>query len=357
MHGNNSIHIPVISWIINNRCNYRCGYCYTRGAETGRPEYSAEELQSLFSSVGTVTPTTLYLSGGEPLLDRDLVSFIRNARRTSFKLIWICSNGSLLTQDAIQKLKREGVGGFSISLDHTIPRLMDLITGSTGSHQNAIGALERVKKAGLRTQLTVTLLRQNLNVVPDLIRIGMDLGVDTIEFKRYRPVATRGSDDKFSLHPDENCRILHEIFRFSQECRSVNFFVHDPLFSIEYYHRLERNSDLDSLSQLSQVAGCLAGNQWIGIDPFGNVAPCPLLLYTGMKIGNIREQPLNEILLASEAVAVLRNTKQHERLCKYGALCRGCRTHARLKTGDYRQKDPMCPHENYSCPVNGDDTG
>ncbi len=351
MNISDSIHIPVISWIINNRCNYRCGYCYTSGANTNRPEYSEQELRSLFSSVATVTPTTLYLSGGEPLLDKNLVSFVRNARQTRFDSIWVCSNGSLLTDGVVQELKCEGVAGFSISLDHTIPQLMDLITGSPGSHADAIGALQKVKKAGLKAQLTITLLRQNLNVIPDLIRTGMDLGVDTIEFKRYRPVAAQGEKDKFSLHPEENRRILHEIFQFAQQNRSLNFFVHDPLYGIEFYDRLEQASDLDSFQQLSQSTGCLAGNQWIGIDPFGDVAPCPLLLYTSMTIGNIRERQLSEILLASEAIAALRDTKDHEGRCKYGVLCGGCRTHARIETGDYRQKDPMCPYEDYRCPT------
>jgi len=342
--------IPVISWIINSRCNYRCGYCYTSGSNTHSPHYSASEIQALVESVETVSPTSLYLSGGEPLLDKSLLTFVRSARSSTFESIWICSNGSLVTAAVVRELKDEGVSGFSISLDHTIPQMMDLLTGSPGSFQKAINALETIKQAGLKTQLTITLMRQNMNVVPDLIRTGMDLEVDTIEFKRYRPVAARGENDKFSLEPEENRRVLREVFLAAHKNRNVNFFVHDPLFGVEYYRELEERGGMESLDRLSESLGCLAGKQWVGIDPFGYVSPCPLLLYSGLTIGNIKEQPLIDILLGSEEFYTLRNTSEQESACKYGSVCGGCRTHARLATGDYLQKDPMCPYEDYSCP-------
>lgn len=347
-------HLPVISWIINNKCNLHCPHCYPDSGKEVRPPYSEEEIAALCVSIGTVSPKTVCISGGEPLLDKDLLLYMKGARKIASETLWICSNGTLITDEFLETASREGVNGFSISLDHSNPDKMDALCGRKGVYDKVIDAVTRIKNAGFKLTLEMTILTKNYDVIEEIIQIGIDLKVDTIAFKRFRPVGRGKINSYLALSPEEHQKVLHYLYRRALQEKRVKFSIEDPLACTEVYNYLnERGKKIDHelLSYLGTILGCNAGIRWVGIDPLGNVSPCPLLRYTGLVIGNINEKPLNEILETSREIRFLRDASAHHNSCPYSVICRGCRTHAATVTGDYLQKDPMCVHSEYTCPI------
>jgi len=345
-------HLSSISWIINNKCNLKCLHCYTDSGKEIRPDYSEEEIEALCTSIGTVSPKAIYISGGEPLLDKDVMYYVRGARKIARDVLWICSNGTVITDEVLNMAHREGVNGFSVSLQHSNPEKADIISGGKGVYEKVIDGLTRIKNAGFKLALEMTVLKQNYDIIDDIIQIAVNLKVDVITFKRFRPIGRGKTNyDCLGFSPEEYHKVLHHLFQCSLHQKEMEFVVEDPLFGIEIYEYFKEKPRSDEFQEYhGAYERCGAGIDWVGVDPLGNVSPCPLLRYTGLVIGNITKQPLNEIVETSEDICTLKGAYSHHNACLYSMICRGCRAHA-AATGGYTQKDPMCMYAEYQCPI------
>jgi radical SAM protein with 4Fe4S-binding SPASM domain len=91
--------------------------------------------------------------------------------------------------------------------------------------------------------------------------------------------------------------------------------------------------------------GCLAGIAYCIIGTQGEVYPCP---YMDLTVGNIREEPFEEIWAHNEVLQRLRSQKYQGYcgICAYRRLCGGCRARAFEQTaGDYLAADPSCRYK------------
>jgi cyclic pyranopterin phosphate synthase len=138
---------------VTDRCNYRCVYC--RSGNNG-PQFAELSLQDylrisrVFVSLGI---TKIRLTGGEPLLRRDLLDLIRELRalRTVDGEpldIAITTNGHLLGEMA-QPLKDAGLDRITVSMDAVDPDLFARITRVPKSYEKVIEGIHAAKAAGL----------------------------------------------------------------------------------------------------------------------------------------------------------------------------------------------------------------
>ncbi len=228
--------------------------------------------------------------------------------------------------------------------------------------------------------IDMTITNYNKEYLEEFVELASEMCADVINFKRFRPMG-RGENNKWlTLTSEENKRALLEIFNMAINRPNLRIRVEDPLYALiieserkkhnkklpEYMKKdVEQQDTLipnlqicNSVSKtdkngLKRYWGCSAGIEWVGIDHEGNVSPCPLLGYTGVKLGNVKEKKLIDILNQSEEMKKLR---EHSSDCKYNSICGGCRTDAYIATNDILGKDPMClmnTHQCYRCNKEG----
>nr|MBA2492410.1 GTP 3',8-cyclase MoaA [Gammaproteobacteria bacterium] len=110
---------------VTDRCNFRCTYCMPRsvfgvghrflGNDQLLSFEEIERLARLFASYGV---RKLRLTGGEPLVRRELETLVeRLASLSGIEDISLTTNGSLLTRDKAKALRRAGLRRITISLD------------------------------------------------------------------------------------------------------------------------------------------------------------------------------------------------------------------------------------------------
>jgi cyclic pyranopterin phosphate synthase len=138
---------------ITDRCNYRCVYCRTgnEGAQFAElPLADYLRMARVFVSLGI---TKIRLTGGEPLMRRDIVQLVRelSALRTPTGTrpeLALTTNGHLLAE-MVEPLKLAGLDRVTVSMDAVEPELFARITRVKGSYPAVLAGLRAARSAGL----------------------------------------------------------------------------------------------------------------------------------------------------------------------------------------------------------------
>jgi radical SAM protein with 4Fe4S-binding SPASM domain len=162
----------------------------------------------------------------------------------------------------------------------------------------------------------------------------------------------RGDSEDLCVTKEEQYAALNKIFSWQVKHPEIRFNVHDPLYgTILHDHFINLTTDEDVIYWMKSFS-CRAGTKWIGINPEGNVSPCPLLLYKDLLIGNIFDDSIEKIMTESPIIKKFqRAASRSSNSCKYGSFCLGCRATAIGKGNDCFSKDPMCVHPREECPI------
>jgi cyclic pyranopterin phosphate synthase len=159
---------------VTDRCDFRCIYCMAEDM-TFLPKaeiLSLEELDRLCTAFVSLGVRKLRLTGGEPLVRKNIMELIRNLSRhlTSGALdeLTITTNGSQLAKYA-DELARCGVKRVNVSIDTLDPTKFTEIT-RWGKLDQVLDGLQAAKEAGLRVKInTVALKGVNDEEVFDLV--------------------------------------------------------------------------------------------------------------------------------------------------------------------------------------------
>lgn len=344
------INIGKLSWIINNACNLRCVHCYPDSGIETKKAFEDKDFRKIRENLQGIHFSRVFLSGGEPILDKNFYRYLEIALEISDD-VFICSNGTLLTDEKISELVQAGVKGVVLSLQALDSKLAKTIYGNPKVPELVFEAINRVKDHGLSLGVEMTIMKHNMHIVDELITKLSERNVDFISFKRLLPVG-RGASEEICVSQEEQYETLKKIYRWQLDHPEIRFNVHDPLYGTILYDGFYELTNDEAIIHWMKSFACRAGTKWIGIDPDGNVSPCPILLYKDLLVGNILDRPIDQILSESPIVKKFKDAASiSSHSCKYGSYCLGCRATAIAKANDIFAKDPMCIHSGEICPI------
>jgi GTP 3',8-cyclase len=149
---------------ITDRCNYKCVYCRTGQVGAQYTELSTSEYLRLIRNFVSLGIEKVRLTGGEPLLRRDLPEIIRELAtwRTpsgSPLDIAVTTNGHLL-EDLAKPLKAAGLSRITVSMDAVDQAIFERITRIPGSYEAVVRGIRAAQQAGFeRVKVNCVLLR------------------------------------------------------------------------------------------------------------------------------------------------------------------------------------------------------
>ena len=116
---------------VTDRCNLRCVYCIPEdGVELTTHEelLSFDEIYRVCSTMATMGLHKIKLTGGEPLIRRDLDQLVRKLKQTpGIEQVTITTNGVLL-EEKVEDLVKAGIDAITVSIDSLNPQLFSEIT-------------------------------------------------------------------------------------------------------------------------------------------------------------------------------------------------------------------------------------
>ena len=161
----------VVSWNLTYRCNLACEHCYLDagpkplvGTENfaDRSELGTEECFKVIDEIAAFAPECLtILTGGEPLLRRDILEIVRRAAERDLWVV-VGTNGVRITENVARRLAEAGARGLSLSLDALDPDRHDRFRNVRGAWRNTVEGAEILNRTGLPFIVQTTAGSHNL---------------------------------------------------------------------------------------------------------------------------------------------------------------------------------------------------
>jgi GTP 3',8-cyclase len=192
---------------VTDRCNLRCQYCMPEEEYVWLPRESVltfEEMALLVDVFADLGVDKVRLTGGEPLLRKDLDQLVRLlAENPRLRDLAMTTNGVLLTEQA-PALKAAGLHRVTVSLDTLRPDRFKRLT-RRDTHAQVLAGIDAVRRAGwpgLKID-TVVIRGVNDDELVDLIEYGRGVGGE-VRFIEYMDVggATGWSMDQVVSRAD-----------------------------------------------------------------------------------------------------------------------------------------------------------
>jgi len=283
---------------LTNACPQRCAYCYNKGR--AGEVMDTPTIMRVIADLKSAGVFWLGLTGGEPLLNPDIVRIVESASvGCAVKLF---TTGSTLTPELAAALRDAGLFSVSVSLDHWREDIHDRARGTPGAFRDALQAIEVFRNVGgLHVGVSAVLSRDMIQrgEVEEFLSFLIGLEVHEAWLSEVKPAVQSFWDKKLVITEDERRGLVALQDRYNREGRiTVNYLGHFE--GREHF-------------------GCNCGRKMIYVDAFGDVSPC---VFVPMTFGNVREEPVREIVAgllrrfpSEESCFINRN---YERLAAFG---------------------------------------
>lgn len=309
----------LILWVTTD-CNLFCRYCYARGGE--RSEYMSPQVArraiDLVSQSGQ--PFKIQFSGGEPVLNLELIADIVDYCADLSVRFQIQTNATLVTPSLAAHLRELDVA-VGVSLDG-IPEVNDrlrVFPDGSGSSGAAISGIQSFAEIGTTVGMTCVLTRENAVELPQLVTLAAYLGnVYGISIDILRPVGRAVDENLAHAHPAQAARAVRQaaqqadalaaiggtLIRF-REVERMRYWLQNPRSPNGYCHFSHAHTMM--------------------VTPAGEVYPCASLAgLPSFHLGNVLDphfaEGLPESLLHSRDLIPL---SPQCRQCPQKPYCRG----------------------------------
>ena len=164
-----------VSFEVTYACNARCKHCHLGGPIQGEKRATPEDYARLCREI---KPVVAQVSGGEPLLRRDLEDIIRAlVHPGKARFIVVTTNAALLSRERYLRLKEAGVNEFSVSLDYPDERHDEFraIPGLFRKIEKLVKELQ--DENNLSITFSCVVQSDNFRDLPKISRLAVDWGV------------------------------------------------------------------------------------------------------------------------------------------------------------------------------------
>lgn len=283
-----------------------CSFCYNVWRKDSSqiprdlPLDSIETILQNLSNTPGVEGVTL--TGGEPLLRKDISHIVAICRREGLKAA-IASNGALLSRSKINELIESGIQHFDIGF--TEP-----------SHDTRI-AMTEAARSGCTVTASICLHNSNYRRIGALTEMAAALGADAIALNKFIPTGMGARNSSYLEIGIED--LLYALEMANQTALRSGVYI---------YTGIPVEPCIASSREFPEIvfSTCQCGHSKWAIDPRGNLRTCE---QNGKKLGNLLEYSFRELLERnSTEISKFRKWKPSENciLCDWRKDCHGgCR--------------------------------
>lgn len=168
-----------VQFALSKYCNLKCSMCQAVEARKNEKELNLAEIKRLSEVLNKLGVGIIILTGGEPLLRRDLVEIVDIFTQKGLE-VRIQTNGQLATEQNLKALLEAGLKEATLSLDTLDPEKQDRINNQEGSWDKTIHALapfsQILPKKGNMTGVNTVVSKLNIEEIPKIVKFVTAIG-------------------------------------------------------------------------------------------------------------------------------------------------------------------------------------
>jgi radical SAM protein len=340
----------TIAWEITRSCAYACAHCRADAQPRRDPREldTADGKRLIDMLAGFGTRPILVLTGGDPLMRRDIFELARHADERGLRVSLTPTATALATRERMRKARAAGVRRVAFSVDAADPAVHDRFRGFDGSFERTLAGIKNARAEDMPLQINTTVCASNVDQLEQFVPLLQEWAV--VQWSVFFLVPIGRGARLPMLTAQEHETVLGWLCDLTD---SAPFDI--KATAAPQYRRIVRQRSRrlagagfhfpDGLDRPGHGKGVNDGRGFMFISHVGQVMPSGFL---PLVAGNVRDD---------DPVALYRNSPLFRELrdptalkgkcgrCEFREVCGGSRARAYGVTGDHLAADPSCPYQ------------
>lgn len=266
-------HLSQIHVDISSRCNENCMHCYIP-IKNKCNIMSEEMFDNILCQSVSMNVLNITISGGEPLLNPLLKSFLLKCQEHNFS-INLLSNLTLLTKDLLNTIIDNPLISIQTSLYAMNGDIHDSITHNKGSFQKTLHAIKLLHNHNVPLQINCPIMVQNRLYYKDVLEFAVSQNIEaSSDYSLFGCYDLSKRNLSYRLPLNEICEIIKSDFRQELTRKQIK----------DSASRKKTEPD-DAICPVCKSSLCISNT--------GDIYPCEG--WQGLTLGNLEKQSLKQI--------------------------------------------------------------
>jgi len=337
-----------LHWCVTGLCNLNCLHCNFESPAGRYGELPFEKMLYLIEQFEKANVVEISLTGGEPLLRKDLLQIITKLREKKIHVNEILSNGVLISKDFLAHLRRLGVNPrFQISFDGYGTH--DRMRGRDGIESQVLKAIKELRLKDFKVDIATSVDQESMNRLNETYDLLKKLGIESWRIGPPQKTGNwRQTETEISL--DEEAKIYEVLLdRWLDDgmpfgLQLGGFFSSVKQKDNDFLKGVENNFTPDSYD-------CAACRDRACLLADGTLMPCGLYVDTFVqnRMPNLLREDLSKVwtksflrsLMDMKKKDLLAENEECVTCDRFKDCGLGCRALAVSETEDLLAKDPI----------------
>ncbi len=306
-------------WELTNACNANCIHCGSKSGDRRINELTEREALKICDDLKELGCQRISLIGGEmflsPYWENICARLVDHGIRVS-----PLTNGLLINESNLDKLKTLGINNISISIDALGPT-HDYIRGVPGIFNKIVANIKLAQQKDFLIGVNTAVSALNIDEIPALYDLLRNLEIPIWQLQIVEDMGNASQNPELCLTIEQLYQLAKQIADFRQRKEIKTSITHNIGWFCSFEPMLRNHP----------FTGCLAGRTVVGIESNGNIRGCLSIMGGDPRQnveGNVRECSLVDIWRDPESFTPFRK-RTVEGLtgfcaeCQYRDLCRG----------------------------------
>ena len=327
----------ILFWEVTRACALACKHCRAIAQPKAHPEeLNHEEALALVDEIAELAPPMLVLTGGDPMMRRDIFDIIERATARGLRVALSPAATNRLLHTDFHKLRAAGVVSMSLSLDGATQATHDAFRGVPHTFERTLQAARMAKEAGIQLQINTTISRSTLPELEGFVDILKEIQPDVWSVFLLVPTG------RATLEELPDATELEALWSRLLELRSELPFAIKTTEGHHYRRALMQAARSSGAPAPRHMVPTRDGKGVAFISHVGEIQPSGFLPLTA---GNVRTDKLADIYRSHPLFVQLRNDDALGGKCgrcEYRRMCGGSRARAYGSCGDMMAAEPLC---------------
>lgn len=329
----------ILFWEVTRACALACRHCRAVAQPQAHPqELTHSESIALLDDIAELRPPMLVLTGGDPMMRRDIFELIRYATAKGLRVSLSPAATPRLIHTDFARLREAGVVSMSLSLDGATEASHDAFRGVPHTFARTLEAVRMAQQAGIMLQINTTLARTTLPETERFIELMRSLRPDVWSVFVLVPTGRAAKEELPTAQEVES--VWQRLISLREELP----FAVKTTEGHHYRRLLLQTARANGESEPRHMIPTRDGKGVLFISHVGEIQPSGFLPITA---GNVRTDNISDVYRNHPLFVSLRDD---DRLsgkcgrCEYRHLCGGSRARAYGVSGDMFAAEPLCTY-------------